>query len=610
MRTPRCFRARCALSLLLFAAMLPGMLFIGAPTGPVSANHGTTLGNERIVFRGKMYEVYVSNGGFLADGSPDPNNKEHSIVVCEKELTNDACVTTTNLGGVTQFKPIIAAAADGSFMSVLVRTAGNEIAFRTMKADGTRADTGGATCPGGEPTLANFSCWGVTPKYPDGTPMVQVADNLVGYGNANTIIAVYKDASTGYRLQVFSPDGGLTYTNVDYSLGLSIPAGTNILGPGLSQADKDALLAMHPVTVRVRMRVKAGDPRRFNLADLDWLHNEAKVRALIIDGSDIGYDWTTFSREAAEDLGGGVRPIDLGRRWNDTVVIWELGNEPDRDFVGRLPGEPPSGYDRTNATTARQTSDADAANKRDAALATANNFYRGEGWRNDTDPYKLYGAAVTNPNFRLMVSLPTRNPDGRVGGAEEAQSYFDIFTGPNASGARVGYDFSFVAVHAYSNNCLKDVTQDPAPNNVAGAAGEGTGSPIDIVRQAAQRSNRPLYITEAGINESLAELSHLGITTQAQRWEELGRRYAFGLSGFDLPDGRVRGVHFYETALNQNRGGDNVYTIDGDEANGSWIGSYPGHSRIGNAGQSRNAPPQECGTTKGARTDAAGNPVP
>jgi len=298
---------------------------------------------------------------------------------------------------------------------------------------------------------------------------------------------------------------------------------------------------------------------QFTLDDLDFLHEEG-VRTLIITGSEGKIDYPTFKAQITATL-GGVKIIDLSRRWADVNVFFELGNEPDRVYLDQQDkcrrGDPKCfGPDPEQFN---------AVNQRQKALATSRQF--------------IAEYAGNYPNFRLMISLPTLATLGTT--ATAARQYFDTFlaTGIDAdAGKRVGLEFSAVAVHAYATDCLRAA-------GTAAQSSPGTKA-IDIVRAAIAASNRPVYVTESGIASRVDLPPTTGGTPQGQyasyqaKWEETGKRYVDGLAGFDLPDGRIRGVTYFQTALADLNPEFHELNIDGnyrgDDQGNALIGALPG----------------------------------
>lgn len=520
-RWERCWRL---LGALMLALGLGSGLFVAQPVRPTLAADASGLTNERVIYRGSMYETYVST-------TNDPMTNG-AIVVCRKNLNSDACAETINLDGKTLHHPVLAADSAGNFLTILVRGVDNALYWRSKVKDG---DTYGPA----NQMRGGFGFWQMIPSNEDDEP--------AAYGGEGFVSVDWR-SSNGYKYRNRTTDGINFTTTAAISKGLDMPLGTNILngslsnGGSLSPADTGAIQALHPGILRVRMFLE-GSPLtpRFSTADLNYFRDQG-VRTLIINGSEGTIDYTTLKAQLGKDLGGGDTILSLSRAYNDARgvnIFFELGNETDRVYVK-------SGFQNKYS----------AAEERKAALASVRQFTA------------EYGGAY--PNLRLMISLPTRNPLDTTQAA--ADQYFNDFLAPQPDGPdqpdqgkRVGYEFSAVAVHAYAQDCLSVVNPT---NGQQSHAGEGNPdiSPIDIVKAAVSNTNRPIYITEAGIG---ADVTRNYQGSYQAKWDDLGKKYVDGLGGFDLPNGRVRGVTYFQTALSDINPDYAELNIDADYTGGT-----------------------------------------
>ncbi len=566
------------------------------------------LANERVIYRGFMYEAQVI--------APGRTVRLYKYKTLRDDADPAADLEVIELGGETAHQVTLATDEANTFLTVFIRHAADDsVRYRT------KIGSAGARQPDElqpEDFTKGFGKW----RSLEGTAF----DTPAAYGG-NGFVAVDVLGGDGFKRQRVSTvaQQGITFNPWQFALGLGIPLGTNLLngstaqGGGFPQAAKDAIAALHPAIMRVRM-FKSGDigadgqgvdrlKPRFNLDDLEDLVG-AGVRTLIINGAEGSLDYNYLQQVLTMPLGGTRNHgtfslLQLSHRqdinWDKVNIFFELGNEPDRYYVDT----PGTGYLSNDGGA---TSKANALSQRKAAIDTARAFYAD------------IGLAAQYRNLRLMISLPTRLPNLRAGfnasnsgtagklnaALQEAREYFDIFTRAPRLGedyfgqsSGVGYEFSAVAVHSYSNDCLRRA-------GTTEVSGEG---PLTIVGLARDRSDRPLYLTESGVrapvtpgkkvkNPNTGQERLDGFQSYQQKWEELGKRYVDGLAGFDLPDGRVRGVTYFQTALGDSNLNFRELNIDGDyvvlegyDAQGNYqavnggyknaLPGYPAHTIMG-----------------------------
>lgn len=426
-----------------------------------------------------------------------------------KTYNNNGTFAEVNLGFNTPAIPTFADNPGDTFISVFARGTDNALWFCSMSYDN------------------GFSAWASL----GGTFYDDPAAYTTNLGGAPVTVAV--TGTDGQRYER-STTNGTSFSGWNVSeKGRYIPIGTNILsGQNLSTTGQilfdtrtvSAMDNLHPLVTRVRMFLaREGGRPRFSGSDLDALVARG-VRTMIIDGSADGLDNATLQYMIRDkDIGGGSILAWAARNTNVTVYF-ELGNEPDRE----------------------QTWSYRAGGARDTAIDTL------QRWRDTSRNLPNSGGLSlqqANPTVRLMISLPTLAANSSYA----AEAYFNEFV-RDAGRGRIGDLFDAIAVHSYSLDCYTS----------SGHSGDGVAGrdPLYAIAQAKQTGGAPVYITEAAINLGAGVYANrYGLSNEREaRSAELGRRYVNALNAFDLTDGRVKGVTFYQTEFTSRS--DDFYSLD------------------------------------------------
>lgn len=308
--------------------------------------------------------------------------------------------------------------------------------------------------------------------------------------------------------------------------GMHLPLGAHMDHFGASDASTyhngvESAFNLGPATIsRVMMFNGVRNPTpQVTCAELNQLQaNGAKT---IIVRTSQGDDGPTLDAEmgARLDCGLTLQAYIVGSGASTNWII-EVGNEPD------------------------QVAGMDIYQARVWAIDARNRWYT--NWAGRTY------------NARLAVSLPTEQY------GLDAGSPFDIFLNWNGDGRGAIHDlFDAYAVHVYTGGCL-DRTDSALKN--------GKYKALSIVDYTAATTNKPIYITEMGVDLGSVVGNRSLLTTQ-------GQRYVTALSRLSRSGNQVRGAMAFlqDPANTQNS---SYYGIDAD-VNGRWLSDFPEAHAIG-----------------------------
>jgi hypothetical protein len=541
---------------------------------------GSTNGvqNDIIAAFGYTYEVWRDSDG--------------SIKVNQRQVNTQSVLNTFNLGGYTAERPAIGAIRnnDGtaSLLAVFVRATDGSIDYQVSPSGSSFGsyDAGGTFVAGR---------WGALGGITYGNPSAYGGRGFVG-------VAVQGNAGAqGSRYWNYTGDGrnflGYTQDRPGVEIGTNLNGDSGDLATinSYTKADVSRLRMFFNNDQAILNGARSGRTTssgpQLNVGVLDNLIANG-AQTIIITGNDAGLDWDAVSYHLTVLLpNSNMNLLQYAQAHGNTMFYYEMGNEPDRNY-----------YYWRDTKQQPNTTPFDAYNMRSKALDSLNQYNRTAGYRD------------THSNLRLMISMPTHNPN---------TAYADIFAGrPATNGATayrslnswddtyneggstdgnvyIGKAFDAMAVHTYCFDCF-----DMANMHVGGEALNEKWQ--DIIAYYAQRGSGVIYITEAGINTSQRDpVTHQDPTGyDVNKWVNyVAARYVQGTFGFDAANspyviggaggqanGRIKGVTYFQTSYNSKAfdyiddataanmwTDDPYYNIDQGAPN-----RYGGHQKIGN----------------------------
>ncbi len=513
--------------------------------------------NDIVAAFGYTYEVYRDSDG--------------SIKVNQRRVNTQAVTTTFNLGGTTGDRPAIGVLRnnDGTarLLAVFVRATDGSIAYQVSPAGSSF---------GGYDANGTFVAgrWGSLGGVTYGNPSAYGGRGFVGVAVQGNV------GAQGSRYWNYTGDGrtflGYTQDRPGVEIGTNLNGDIGDIGTinGYVKADVSRLRmffnndqAIHDSGARSGPGTSSGPQLNAGVLD-NLIANGAQT--IIITGNDAGLDWEAVKYHLTTPfLNSSVNLLQYAQAHGNTMFYYEMGNEPDRNYYYW------QGQGVTNLTPF------DAYNMRYKALDSLNQYNRTPGYRD------------THANLRLMISMPTHNPDrtyadafaGRSGGTtyRSLNTWDDTYNeGGNTDGnVYIGKAFDAMAVHTYVFEWF-----DEANTKQGGEAPNEKWQ--DIIAYYAQRGSAIIYITEAGVNDN---------SYDTNKWVNyMAARYVQGTFGFDAvnspyaingsggqANGRVKGVTYFQTNYGDAQGFGHLaqpnpyYNIDEGAAN-----RYGGHQKIGN----------------------------
>ncbi|MGN6564169.1 MAG: hypothetical protein ACTHMU_16055 [Thermomicrobiales bacterium] len=524
---------------------------------------GSTNGvqNDIVAAFGYTYEAWRDSDG--------------SIKVNQRQVNTQSVLNTFNLGGYTAERPAIGAIRnnDGtvSALAVFVRATDGSIDYQVSPSGSSFGsyDAGGTFVAGR---------WGALGGITYGNPSAYGGRGFVG-------VAVQGNAGAqGSRYWNYTGDGrsflGYTQDRPGVEIGTNLNGDSGDLATinSYTKADVSRLRMFFNNDPVIATGVTSGSSTssgpKLNVGVLDNLIANG-AQTIIVTGNDAGVDWEAVKFHLTTPfLNSSVNLLQYAQAHGNTMFYYEMGNEPDRNYY-----------------VWGQRAGFDAYSMRAKALDSLNHYNRDAGYRD------------THSNLRLMISMPTHNPN---------TAYADIFAGrPATNGATnyrslnswddtyneggstdgnvyIGKAFDAMAVHTYCFSCFDMANTSPggeAPNELW----------QDIIAYYAQRGSGVIYLTEAAVNDS---------SYSTDKWVNyMAARYVMSTFGFDAANspfaingsggqanGRVKGVTFFQTNYGDaytyghlawdtaNGGSGNpYYNIDEGASN-----QYGGHQKIGN----------------------------
>lgn len=192
------------------------------------------------------------------------------------------------------------------------------------------------------------------------------------------------------------------------------------------------------------------------------------------------------------------------------------------------------------------------------------NVYDARYWAIDARNRWYTNWAGRTYNARLAASLPTERGNSSAPGGLDPGSYFDIFLNWNGDGRGAIRDlFDAYGVHAYGTGCLDRTDPSAIDHNYQA---------LSIVDYTAAATNKPIYLTEMGIDFGFIDGNRGLHVTQ-------GQRYVSALRRLSQAGNQVRGaMAFVQDATNlefRRR-----YGIDAD-GSGNWFSDFPQANAMG-----------------------------
>lgn len=201
------------------------------------------------------------------------------------------------------------------------------------------------------------------------------------------------------------------------------------------------------------------------------------------------------------------------------------------------------------------------------------NVYDARYWAIDARNRWYANWAGRTYNARLAASLPTERGNSSAPGGLGPGSYFDIFLNWNGDGRGAIRDlFDAYGVHAYSTGCLDRTDPSAIDHNYQA---------LSIVDYTAAATNKPIYLTEMGVNLD-GQSAYADLRTKRV---EQGKRYVSALRRLSRAGNQVRGaMAFVQDSQNASFFG--TYGIDADNTGGNWLqgwfGDFPQANTMGN----------------------------